>query len=32
MFGPGELELSFDQALFALGPTGTAPLRIADRR
>ena len=22
MFGPGELELSFDQALFALGPTG----------
>ena len=22
MFGPGELELSFDEALFALGPTG----------
>jgi SulP family sulfate permease len=24
-FGPGELELSFDQALFALGPTGEMP-------
>jgi len=22
LFGPGELELTFDQALFALGPTG----------
>src|SRR5687767_7082812 len=27
MFGPGELELSFDQALFALGPTGDLPVR-----
>ncbi|HSE52721.1 MAG TPA: SulP family inorganic anion transporter, partial [Gemmatimonadales bacterium] len=27
MFGPGELELSFDQALFALGPTGDRPVR-----
>ena len=26
MFGPGELELSFDQALFALGPTGDRPV------
>ena len=27
MFGPGELELSFDQALFALGPTGDLPVK-----
>jgi SulP family sulfate permease len=26
LFGPGELDLSFDQALFALGPTGEAPV------
>jgi len=25
LFGPGELELTFDQALFALGPTGDMP-------
>jgi len=25
LFGPGELELTFDQALFALGPTGAMP-------
>jgi SulP family sulfate permease len=25
-FGPGELELSFDEALFALGPTGEMPV------
>jgi hypothetical protein len=24
-FGPGELELTFDQALFVLGPTGEMP-------
>jgi hypothetical protein len=24
-FGPGELELTFDEALFALGPTGEMP-------
>jgi anti-anti-sigma regulatory factor len=24
-FGPGELELSFDEALFVLGPTGEMP-------
>jgi len=26
LFGPGELELTFDQALFALGPTGDMPV------
>ncbi|HET9275778.1 MAG TPA: STAS domain-containing protein, partial [Gemmatimonadales bacterium] len=34
-FGPGELELSFDEALFVLGPTGEMPtgeLPVAARR
>jgi hypothetical protein len=28
-FAPGELELSFDDALFAIGPTGEMPARTS---